>query len=287
MLRRKGWVMFAAGVAAGIATTGLVGPLAAEKQDKAPGASNPRELALESNLYMQHGAEYRACCLQAYRLAADRLRGKLTAGVGEGVKPPAVVLDLDETVLDNGCFQSFLDRERLNYEDSWWDQWEENWPEEVRLVPGAAGFLELAERSGVKVFFITNRHERFRSSTLKALQNLGIAAPGVADRLLLKTDTSDKTRRRRSVEKDHRVLLYVGDQLRDFSEEFIAAKDATTAEKRLAGIASRNAKVDARAARFGDDWIVLPNPSYGEWQKLHGSDPRSMLRPTKMAVKNG
>jgi acid phosphatase len=279
--------MFAAGLAAGIAMTGLLSPLAAEKQEKGPPGPNPRELALESTLYAQHAAEFRACCLQAYRLAGDRLKGKLAGGAADGLKPPAVVLDLDETVFDNGSFQSFLDRERFNYEDRWWDQWEENWPDEVRLIPGAGAFLELADRSGVKVFFVSNRHERFKNSTLKALQNLGIATAGVEDRLLLKTDTSDKTRRRRSVEKNHRVLLYVGDQLRDFSEEFIATKDATTAEKRIAGIAARNAKVDAHANRFGDDWIVVPNPVYGEWQKLHGSDPRSMLRPTKMTVKSG
>ncbi len=76
---------------------------------------NPQERTLDANLFMQTSAEYVACCLQTYAWASERLRQRLAA-LPPSERPPAVVLDLDETVLDNAGFQSFLDREGKSYE---------------------------------------------------------------------------------------------------------------------------------------------------------------------------
>src|SRR5262249_30127198 len=110
-------------------------PLGAEPQPAPPCAVNPNERGLGANLYMQTAAEYRACCLQTYQWMAERLRSRLAVLPTEGL-PPAVVMDLDETVLDNSAFESYLYLKCRNYIPAEWDDWADKHPEEVRLVPG-------------------------------------------------------------------------------------------------------------------------------------------------------
>ncbi|MFM9058719.1 MAG: 5'-nucleotidase, lipoprotein e(P4) family [Planctomycetaceae bacterium] len=228
---------------------------------------DPPGRSLDANLYMQTSAEYRACCLQAFALA--RLR--LERIVADSAEPPArlaVILDLDETVIDNSAFQSMMIRSRLAYDQRLWDIWEaEHW-DKWALVPGAKGFIEEARRRGVTVGYLSNRNDRFREQTMRGLERLGIQPAHDAD-LKLATDTSDKTRRRADIEAGHRVVLLVGDNLRDFSEEFRVPKlaDDADGETLRAAIRDRKAKVDAHADEWGDRWIILPNPAYGEWAK--------------------
>lgn len=228
---------------------------------------DPPGRSLDANLYMQTSAEYRACCLQAYALARMRLE-RIVADAAEPPARLAVVLDLDETVVDNSAFQSMMIRSRLAYDQRLWDIWEaEHW-DKWALVPGAKGFIDEARRLGVTVVYLSNRNDRFRDQTQRGLERLGIPPVRESD-LKLATDTSDKTRRRAEVEAEHRVILLVGDNLRDFSEEFRVPKIADDAdgETLRAAIRDRKAKVDAHAAEWGDRWIILPNPAYGEWAK--------------------
>ncbi|MFQ3580427.1 MAG: HAD family acid phosphatase [Chloracidobacterium sp.] len=250
-------------------------------QREMPPRVNPQERTLDANLFVQTSAEYVACCLQTYAWATERLRQRLAA-MPPSDQPPAVIMDLDETVLDNAGFQSFLDRESKGYEQATWERWEREFPTEVGLVPGAKAFITEAERAGVTVVYISNRTDR--DATMAALRRNGLSVDGMADRLLLRADTSDKTGRRKIVEDRYRVLLYVGDNLRDFSEVFVTPKlqpDASDAE-RLTALAARRAAVEQRAYRFGTDWFLLPNPVYGEWQTPLGKEPRRFLRPTQM-----
>jgi 5'-nucleotidase (lipoprotein e(P4) family) len=115
---------------------------------------------------METSTEYRACCLGVYQSAGDRLAAVLPGVPRESLKP-AVVFDLDETVFDNSRFQTFLDREGLPYKDEYWDLWEEKYPKEVGLVPGAKGFIERAEGMGVTCVYISNRLEKFQPSTVE------------------------------------------------------------------------------------------------------------------------
>jgi len=255
-----------------IGATGLR-PSAAEAP---PAAGNPQENRLLANLYMLTAAEYRACCLQTYRLAGERLAELLKAPAANG-RPPAVVMDLDETVLDNGNFQTFLYRTHLAYDDRYWEVWERDFPDEVGMVPGAKGFIDAAEAAGVTVIYLSNRVTRYKDSTVKALARNGLNVTGVADRLYLKDGSSDKTARRKVAEEQFRVLLYFGDNLRDFSEEFKVKAGQTT-------VASRAAQVDAAADRWGKSWFILPNSSYGEWERLLHPNPADGLRPTKMTL---
>jgi 5'-nucleotidase (lipoprotein e(P4) family) len=243
---------------------------------------NPQEHALDANLYMQTAAEYRAVCLQTYNLATERLRQKLAITHHAGA-PPAVVMDLDETVLDNSAFQSFLDREKLSHSDALWGIWERDFPQEVGLIPGAKAFIEAAEELGVTVVYLSNRDEKLRDSTITALRHNGLNIKGIDNRLLLKTTTSDKTERRKIAGNRFNLLVYLGDNLRDFSDEFKAPQLASNDDVgQRKAIAERADRVRRANYHWGNDWFILPNPVYGEWERLLGNNPRAKLKVTAM-----
>jgi len=243
--------------------------------------TNPIEQLFSAYLYMQTAAEYDAVCIQTYNWAAERLRSKLAALPKEG-PPPAVIMDLDETVMDNGGYESFLIREGVGDSPALWDVWERDFASEVAVVLGAKAFIEAAEQMGVTVVYITNRMMKYRDETVAALQSMGLSVEGIDRRLFLKESTTDKTERRKKAEAMYRVVLWIGDGLRDFTQDFAApTRYASDAERRRA-IAERKEKVLRAASRFGDDWIILPNPMYGDWLKPLGPDPRKFLRPTGM-----
>ena len=102
------------------------------------------------NLYLQHSAEYRACCLTIYKSAELRMRNLLDAARPRPAKP-AVVLDLDETVLDNSAFQTFLYKAKMEYSDKLWAEYEEKYPQDVTLIPGARTFIHKAQAAEVAV----------------------------------------------------------------------------------------------------------------------------------------
>jgi acid phosphatase len=271
----RGWLLAGGGLVLGL-LAGYVAGL-----ENAP-RHNPAERNLDASVWLQTSGEYRALCLQTYRLAGERLLRKVAA-LPAGGTAPAVILDLDETVLDNSPFQTWQYQNGVEYSDRHWAVWEQKHGGEVRLVPGARGFIEQAEGAGVTVVYISNRQEKYRGSTVRTLERLGLNSKDIDRRLLLATTTSDKTARRRQVAARHRVLMLLGDNLRDFSEEFRAPRvDPDDVQAQNAGIADRLRQVDARRQRFGDDWIVLPNPTYGEWSKLIGRQPGQNLRQTTM-----
>lgn len=240
----------------------------------------PENRGLDANLYMQTSAEYRAVCLQTFQWAMLRLKQAIAAAPQDG-KRPVVVMDLDETVIDNGGFQSWLLRSGLAYEQAFFDRWETFGGDQVELIPGAKQFILEAERLGVGVVHISNRNDRFREATKKTLQRLGIPVQSDRD-LKLSTVTSDKTARRQEVESQDngRILLLVGDNLRDFDDVFrfpAIAADAPAPEI-AAAIDARKRLVDSAAANWGSKWIVLPNPAYGEWAKPLGRGDRDFAQ---------
>ncbi|WP_020472017.1 5'-nucleotidase, lipoprotein e(P4) family [Zavarzinella formosa] len=264
-------------------------PLAAEplpvKKADAPALPMPSRMA--ANVYLQTSAEYRACCLQVYRTAGQQLLSKLKSG-GLNLTKPAIIMDLDETVLDNSAFQTFLYKNNLEYTDDLWAEYEETAPQDVTLIPGAKAFIDMAEGLGVTVIYISNRTDKFKSKTIEALENLKINVKGIADRIHLKAEkSSDKSARREAVAAKYNVMMLFGDNLRDFSEAFAAPKlpkEATT-EDYCKAIKQRLAAADDAACHWGVDWFVLPNPVYGEWDRITGPEPLAVLHPTSMRTK--
>lgn len=249
------------------------------------GEAAPPSGALTADLYVQTSAEYRACCLTIYACAARQLESLLWSGSPPPARP-AVVMDLDETVLDNATFQTYLFMHDLEYTPELWDRFEREGIEEAELVPGALEFIERAESLGVTVIFLSNRNERNLEATRATLVRLGINPDGLVERLYLKPDggSSNKGPRRDAVSARYNVVMYFGDNLRDFSEVFEASEldEDTPVEEYLAAIERRQAAVDSSACHWGFDWFVLPNPMYGEWEELEGPDPARVLRPSGM-----
>src|SRR5205085_3155061 len=114
-----------------------------------------------------------------------------------------------------------------------------------------------ANTRGVRVFYITNRKAAEKEGTATNLRKLGF--PNVNDEtLLVRTDTnsSSKEPRRKSVAAKYRVVLLMGDNLNDFSEEFEKART----------VSGRLAAAEQNKSQFGTRFIALPNPMYGDWE---------------------
>jgi 5'-nucleotidase (lipoprotein e(P4) family) len=253
-------------------------------------AETPANRGLDATLYMQTAAEYRASCYQAYKWAAIQLEALAKAKKATATKPFAVIMDLDETVLDNSRFQAMLLRNGLAWDKDLWKQWERDHSDDLTLIPGAKEFIEKAASiekklgPSVDVFFVSNRNgKEFKQQAQDALTRLGVP-PKDAEHLKLVVDpegedSQNKTERFQQVRDHYDVLLYIGDNLRDFSEELAFDKlgfgkvNKAPEEKLTEIIQARRDKVDSGQAektlvrdRLGTDWIILPNPTYGDWK---------------------
>lgn len=287
------WAYLVLGCVLGLAigTFGVPSSLATWQDVPAkPAASNPQWRTLDANLWVQTSAEYQACCRTIFRAAAERMKAILRAGIPVG-KRPAVMTDLDETIFDNAAFQSFLHRESLTYDDKWWAIFEEKFPHEVRLVPGAKEFIAEAQSWGVTMVYISNRQIKLREHTVEALKHCGLPVDDIENRLLLAPekddqgkDTSAKSARRKLAHERYQILLVLGDNLRDFDEKYRRPRDfPSDVGGQQAAIAARNKLVEEDAQRWGVDWFQFPNPIYGEWQRMLGDNSEAHLRSTKMA----
>ena len=200
-------------------------------------------------LWQQRSAEYKALCFQAYNIARERLDACL---LQQSDQPAAIVTDVDETVLDNSPYTVHQALKGGLYSDSTWMQWTSR--VECDTVPGALSFLNYAASRGVQIFYVTNRLEAERTSTLTNLQKWNFPN-AETDHLLMKTKTSGKDERRAAVAARYAILLFMGDNLGDFSGVFDHQP-----------YPGRDSLVEANAANFGRRFIVLPNAMYGEWQ---------------------
>lgn len=213
-----------------------------------PGALQPYGPAWAA-LWQQQSAEYKALCLQAYQLAAFRLDQDVAQTHS---KPLAVVTDIDETVLDNSPNTVHQALQGKGFEPKAWEEWTAKGIADT--VPGALTFFKYAASKGVDVFYITNRSESERAVTLQNLQRWGFPQ-ATNEHLVLKTTTSSKEARRQELAKTHEIIMLVGDNLSDFD----AAFDKQLPEARAQAVRSA-------AASFGQRFIILPNPMYGDWE---------------------
>ncbi len=202
-----------------------------------------------STLYMQTAAEARALRYQAFNLAKLRLDAALQ--FRKSGKKPAVVTDIDETILDNSPYEAYCILSGNSYPTRWKD-WVNK--AQAKPVPGAVRFFKYADQKGVDVFYISNRKLASLPNTIENLKNAGF--PQVkADHILLRKKISGKELRRQTIAKTHEILLLFGDNLNDFAQIF-----------EHKSIADRFAVTDSLKNLFGKKFIVLPNPMYGEWE---------------------
>ena len=206
---------------------------------------------LNATAWYQQSAEMRACYYQSYKMAQIALTDNLQKY--NGSKPAAVVLDIDETVLDNSPFEAGLIADGGAYSDSAWNAWSSRG--EARALPGAPEFISFAKQKGVEVFFISNRKENEFATTLKNLEKAGMPIDS-ANLLIRRQGTgSCKDERRNAVSSKYEIILYIGDNLGDYTSLF-DGRDSSLAMP----------LVDSMQADFGTKFIILPNPMYGEWE---------------------
>jgi acid phosphatase len=174
--------------------------------------------------------------------------------------PPAVILDIDETVLDNSPFQGEVAKRDAGYNQDLWTKWVNL--EKCEGVPGAFNFIDYAQLNGVTVFFITNRDCSVETATRNNLARFGVKfpgspKPGEQDTVLMQNEndwkSSDKSARRAFVAATHRILLLIGDDLGDFISVAKASPD------------KRMEIVEPHSDKLGSKWFLLPNPAYGSW----------------------
>jgi acid phosphatase len=234
---------------------------------------------LDAVLWVQTSAEYEAAAEQAFRLATRQLDAALEPGNIEwtasleqgsdtGDLPPAVVLDVDEVVLDSSRFQTRLVERRVGFRLEDWNAWARQ--SRAAAVPGALEFVKHAEAKGVRIFYVTNRDVEIEAATRRNLEKLGFPVDGGGENLLTRNERkgwgSDKQSRRRFIAADHRIVLLVGDDLNDF----VSGSRAPPGSRRELARRWR--------AYWGTKWIVMPNPMYGSWERsLYGFD-RSISR---------
>lgn len=209
------------------------------------------DYSLNALLWQQRSGEYKALCYQAFALAKWRLDQKL-ALLKKDSRPLAIVTDIDETVLDNSPQQAHDLLAHTTYTEAAWKNWTSR--ATAAPLPGAVAFFQYADKTGVQCFYISNRRPEERAATI---QNLAAAGFPQADtvHVLLKEGTSDKEPRRQGVNAQYTIALLLGDNLNDFDTMFYnQAADV------------RCKKVQEASALFGDIFIVLPNPLYGDWE---------------------
>lgn len=208
----------------------------------------PQQRAL-AVLWQQESGEAKALRYQAYNTAKIYIDQVVANGLSGN---EAVVLDIDETVLDNVPFAAQLVYDNLNYSSDLWNAWVDR--ADAEEVHGASEFIRYVQENGIAVFLVSNRKEEAHGdATEKNLINVGINIP--RENIMLRTDESDKQPRFNLIGETHNIIMYVGDNLIDFPGDYNSRSNAERSEIVVNG---RN--------DYGTKYIVLPNPMNGDFE---------------------
>jgi 5'-nucleotidase (lipoprotein e(P4) family) len=204
-----------------------------------------------SVLWYQTAGEAKALYYQGYALGKLRLDGILAQRPkNEGIKP-AIVLDIDETILDNSPCLALNVKTGKAFPANW-NEWVNQ--ASAKAVPGAIEFLKYANQKGVEIYYISNRNEIQKKATIRNLKQVGAPMADSRHVLLQQKNEKGKEARRMKVAKTNDIVLLFGDNLGDFS-----GFDSLTPSQRVQA-------VDKRREEFGKKLIVFPNPMYGDWE---------------------
>ena len=208
-------------------------------------AAPPKTARFSSALnWMTKSREYKAVCLQTYANAWE----KVAAAAKKQKGPWAIVMDLDETVLDNSGYQRRLEMSGEAYSQESWEKWVIE--EKSGLVPGAKEFIaKVRKLPSARFIFISNRYDRNTGHSQANLKKLGLSSDN--DIYLLRKDRTDlKSIRRKEVltgtgrMKKHgafKVLAWFGDAAHDMPDD--------------------------PKLKWGTQKFMMPNPVYGNWDE--------------------
>jgi acid phosphatase len=249
-------------------------------------ADPPAHDLLNAVLWTQRSVEFKATALGTYALARIRLDQALadpnwTAAPQEQTGayqslPPAVVVDIDETVLDNSAYQAWMALHDTAFDPKTWNAYVKTIAS--LPIPGAVEFTRWADAKGVKVFYISNRTAEEEPATRRNLEKLGFPLGEPVDTMLMARKQPDwgsaKGTRRAHVARSYRILLNIGDNFGDFVDDFRGSE------------AERLRVLEQHRERWGREWIMIANPTYGSFesapfghdQKLSPAEKRKAKR---------
>lgn len=237
-------------------------------------ADKNKELSQEhlvfSTIWFQKSPEAKALFYQAFNIAKERV---VEFSQVEGEKPKAVVVDLDETMIDNSPFQGKMVEKGKPYSPEFWAEWTEL--SQAKATPGAKDFTLFCDSIGVEVIYLSNRRTTELEWTMRNLDSLGFAFV-TPDNFLLMEETSGKEPRREKVAEQYDIILLLGDNLNDFAEVFENKGDDWGASI-----------VEEYRKEFGKRFIVFPNPMYGDWEKSIYNNERGLDESKKFELRRG
>lgn len=228
--------------------------------------------------WVQTSADYRAITMQTYataqrdlaRFVADTSWSAMPGQTDAGHLPPAVILDVDETVINNVAFQVAFERPFTDRKLEMWDRGHDAQP-----VPGVVEFVAAARKAGVTVFFMTNRPcEKYadeddacpqKQTVIDGIRELGIAVDPEFVMLALEQPgwTGEKLGRRQLIAEEYRVIMVIGD---DFADFVACARNSYYPPcTEPATRASRLADLEKYRDHWGNGWYILPGPMHGSW----------------------
>ncbi len=222
-----------------------------EKEIKNNNKISESEHLIMSVVWFQKSAELKAIFYQTYAMAKMSLEKNISESKSK--KKKAVVLDLDETVLDNSPFEAKCIETGKSFNSKSWKEWVDL--SKAEILPGAKDFLFFAKEKNVEVFYISNRKHRDLEATIKNLKKYDLPNADKEHVFLRDGKNTTKKSRRSKVKENFEIVLFIGDNLGDFSEIY-----ENRNEKLAFDIVEKN-KND-----FGKKFIILPNPMYGEWE---------------------
>jgi len=252
----------------------------------------PADDNLNAVLWMQRSVEYAGSTETAFTLAKLRLDQALkdkswTAAPAEQTGkfrklPPAIICDVDETLLDNSDYQAWNVTAGTSFSNETWGKFVQ--AKIAKAVPGAVDFTNYAASKGITVFYVSNRTEDGEAATRENMARLAfpMGAPGLDTFLMQKEKedwTSKKGTRRAYVAQHYRVLLLLGDNFGDFVDAYKGTEE------------ERKTVYEANAPHWGHDWIMLPNPSYGSFEAVpykfdYGASPDAMRDAKRKALES-
>jgi acid phosphatase len=237
-----------------------------------------RDLGLQ---WVRRAAEYHAITRQVYRNAeaalpayiSDTSWSAMPEQSSAAALPPAVILDVDETVVSNVDFQLTYERPFANHKLDAWSS-----SHDAKPIAGVKDFVTAARAQGVTVFFVTNRPCEVvaghtdpcpqKETTINDIREVGIdVAP---EHVMLSGEREgwdrEKLVRRELVATTHRVIMLIGD---DFGDFVPCARKKVVAPCTAPGTrASRDKALETYDRYWGAGWYILPNPMHGSWTSV-------------------
>lgn len=203
-----------------------------------------------ATLWQQNSGEVKALRYEAYNSGmnyVDKLVKEKTD------KPYAVTLDIDETIIDNSPHAGYEIKHNELYSKENFGEWIQK--ADAKAIDGAKEFTDYAKSKGFEVFYVSNRsEEKELDATIKNMKDLGFVNSD-KEHILLKTNDSDKAPRWNKIKEKYNLAMYCGDNLGDFPNGYYNKSNE-----------ERSKIVKEQSKYFGNKYIVLPNPAYGDFE---------------------